>query len=341
MAQPTMPAVIGGLKAAFLCILYMTVGPALIVTNKTIMRELGFPFPMLLSALGVTCSALVARILVATGVATVRQEKREFVAGANWYRRVLPVGMLHAATLACGNAVYLHLGVSFVQMLKAFTPVVVLATMVALRLESPRKEVLAAVSFIVLGTLVTTAAAPELRPIGILFMAGAEVAEALRLALTQFLLTAQKFTVLEGQYILSPAGSVCLLAAAAVIEAPRALETGAFDVVLQEPAAFCAAALLGVGVNYLSYFVIGAVGALTLKVLGTLRNIGLVAYGAVVLGEVVTGRQCLGYALSLGGFVGYNHYRTKVPSRAVEAKKTADAEAELREPLKDAEEGRA
>lgn len=43
-----------------------------------------------------------------------------------WYRRVLPVGFAHASTLALGNAVYLLLNVGFIQMLKAFTPVMIL-----------------------------------------------------------------------------------------------------------------------------------------------------------------------------------------------------------------------
>ena len=44
----------------------------------------------------------------------------------NRYRRVLPVGLAHALSLSTGNAIYLLLNVGFIQMLKSFTPVIVM-----------------------------------------------------------------------------------------------------------------------------------------------------------------------------------------------------------------------
>lgn len=46
---------------------------------------------------------------------------------------MLPVGFFNATTLMFGNAVYMYLTVAFIQMLKAFTPVI---TMVGLFLAS-------------------------------------------------------------------------------------------------------------------------------------------------------------------------------------------------------------
>eukprot|EP00435_Cladocopium_sp_Y103_P062693 s718_g24.t1 len=57
-----------------------------------------------------------------------------------------------------------------------------------------------------------------------------------------------------------------------------------------------------------SYLVIKSCGALSLKVVTTLRNIALVVYGAFVLGEPVTSSQGAGYTLALVGFVGYSYY---------------------------------
>lgn len=55
----------------------------------------------------------------------------------------MPVGACHAATLAFGNAVYLHLSVAFIQMLKAFTPVIVLVVVVAAGMERPTRQYVA------------------------------------------------------------------------------------------------------------------------------------------------------------------------------------------------------
>lgn len=59
------------------------------------------------------------------------------------------------------------------------------------------------------------------------------------------------------------------------------------------------------------------VGSLTFKVLGTLRNIGLVAYGALFMKEPLGGLEYLGYGISLAGFVAYSHFKMTAPAAAV------------------------
>lgn len=51
------------------------------------------------------------------------------------------MGVCQALTLYFGNAAYLHLTVSFVQMLKAFTPVVVLAIGIVFGIEKAETKV--------------------------------------------------------------------------------------------------------------------------------------------------------------------------------------------------------
>lgn len=49
--------------------------------------------------------------------------------------RMLPVGLFNAVTLMFGNAVYLYLSVAFIQMLKAFTPVITMLGLFLVALE--------------------------------------------------------------------------------------------------------------------------------------------------------------------------------------------------------------
>jgi hypothetical protein len=81
-----------------LCTVYMFAGPVLILLNKFILSNLNFPYPMFLSALGVFFSAAVARVLVMAGV--VKLQRKEQVEGMHYIKRVLPVGLFHAGTLA-------------------------------------------------------------------------------------------------------------------------------------------------------------------------------------------------------------------------------------------------
>lgn len=115
----------------------IVIGPSLILLNKYILDELSFPFPIFLSCLGVLTSALVARIIIALGFVTV--EKKEAVLGHLWYRRVLPVGLAHALSLSTGNAVYLLLNVGLIQMLKSFTPVIVMVFLFIAGVEKPTR----------------------------------------------------------------------------------------------------------------------------------------------------------------------------------------------------------
>ncbi len=46
----------------------------------------------------------------------------------DYLRRVMPIGLLYAASLWLSNSAYLHLSVSFIQMTKALMPGLVYAT---------------------------------------------------------------------------------------------------------------------------------------------------------------------------------------------------------------------
>ena len=127
----------------------MFVGPALILLNKFILQNLHFPYPMFLSALGVMVSALVARVLVMLGV--VKLQRKEQIEGMLWVKRVLPVGLAHAGTLCLGNSAYLYLDVGFIQMLKSFTPVIILLCSASASLEYPNMvTILAAYNYLLL-----------------------------------------------------------------------------------------------------------------------------------------------------------------------------------------------
>lgn len=162
---------------------YMFIGPALILLNKFILHNLDFPFPMFLSGLGVLVSGVTARLIV--GLGYVSLQRKEAVEGMLWYKRVLPVGLAHAGTLAFGNSVYLLLSVGFIQMLKSFTPVIIMLTAYVARIETPSKSVVMSVMVISLGTAMTCSFTPQLSLLGLLVMFMAELTEAVRLVMTQ------------------------------------------------------------------------------------------------------------------------------------------------------------
>lgn len=90
----------------------------------------GFRYPIALSGLGQAFSAVAAFVCCRV----LRIVPAEKVVDVRFFTiRMLPVGLCMAVTLMCGNTVYMYLTVAFIQMLKAFTPVI---TMVGLFLAS-------------------------------------------------------------------------------------------------------------------------------------------------------------------------------------------------------------
>ena len=287
-----------------ICSLYMVVGPSLVVLNRHILKEGGFPYPMLLSSLGLCFSALTAHTLAALGAITVG--KQDVVTRRFWLNRVVPVGACHAATLAFGNAQYLHMGVALVQFLKAFTPIVVTAVAAVLLNDRPTRRLVVSLVVLCAGTAVTAADDVAVTAFGLFLAAGSASTEAVRLVLTQFVLQDCRFTLWESQYYLAPAAAVSLVLTGWCYEGARLRESGDLAKVAENPLVFFLAASLGLGVQLLTAAVIQGPGAVTLKVLSQARNAGLVLFGVAFYNETVTGLQSFGYVISLLAFGAYN-----------------------------------
>jgi len=294
---------------ALYCAVYLLIGPTLIVVNRRILKELHFNYPMTLSGLGLLFTSVVCVSVVSLG--WVKLEHRERVTLPFACSNLMPVGAAMASTLSFGNAVYLHLPVGYIQMLKAFTPVVTLTLLCLTRIEVPSRRAALSVAGICVGTAIASLGEGSLTTLGLMIMLAAEVSEAVRLVLAQKLLKNLKMGVIEGQFWMSPVSCVWLFGGAALIELPDMMRTKAWTIPAAHPLHFCLAASLGFCVNMAAFLVIKNAGSVMLKVLGTARNAGLVVFGAMVLGEAITPIELLGYALSLTAFGAYNYFRLK------------------------------
>ena len=103
MAGPGPTAGAGYLYTAALVLVFMVVGPALMILNKEILDVVQFRYPILVSCLGLVASAFFTHILRAVGMLQLQYEST--IDFKFWLTKCLPVGMCHAATLALGNAV--------------------------------------------------------------------------------------------------------------------------------------------------------------------------------------------------------------------------------------------
>jgi hypothetical protein len=119
--------------------------------------------------------------------------------------------------------------------------------------------------------------------------------------------------VIEGQYFIAPISALWLFSASAIMELPRAMEPinwrRAVATLHADPMLFLSSAALGFGVNICTFLVIKSTNSVTLKVLGTARNAGLVLVASWMYNEHITRLEATGYGISLLAFGAYNYYK--------------------------------
>lgn len=305
--QPAESRVVGIAKAVAACSLYMVIGPSLILTNNYILNDLEFRFPMAVASLGLMTTSIFVHVLV-SGLKLAKIEHEQMVDRNFYLFNIVPVGIALASTLACGNAVYMHLNVAFIQMLKAFTPVIVMIGLVVSGTDIPRKEKALAVLGIAITTAANCAGAVEYTIYGLFLMFAAESFEAVRLVLTQKLLKNLKFSVVEGQYWLAPASCVTLVTFSLLTEWGSSESRAKMSLVYENPGVFMASGLLGLMVNFSSFLVVKTTSSVTLKVLGTVRNAALIIFQVIFASEVITFFQFVAYAFTIVCFGFYSYY---------------------------------
>jgi hypothetical protein len=192
-------------------------------------------------------------------------------------------------------------------MMKAATPIITMLALFLAKLEKPNGSLIYSVLVICFGTALAVYGEVNLSPTGMVFMSTSEVAEAMRLVLTQYLLVGMQMHPMESLMYLAPACLVWLSAGSAVREWPVMLHEGGLLIIATHWGKFLAAAVMGFGVNVMGYMVIKQMGSVTLKVLAIVRNVAIVAVGVMLMGNIVTYLQAIGYFISMAGFAWYNY----------------------------------
>lgn len=168
---------------------WMGVSSGLIMLNKNLLST-GFPYPMALSGTGVAFSALASYI---TCHHLKLVEAKRHITLKFYMTRIMPVGLCMALTLGFGNLVYMYLTVSFIQILKSFTPVMTMLALFLAKLETPTARLIVSVCLIAAGTALASVGEVNFSTIGIMVMFASESFEAIRLVMTQQLLTGLSF----------------------------------------------------------------------------------------------------------------------------------------------------
>jgi drug/metabolite transporter (DMT)-like permease len=279
----------------------------IIILNNWVMHYDGFPFPIALSATGPLFSWVVSAVLVASG--HTRLERH--MTFKTWMKQVFPIGFFTAVTYATGNELYLYMSVSFIQMMKSMSPIVVLFLLVAFKLDVLTTPKLVGVATMSAGMLVACHAEPSFNLIGLALMVVGEAAEAMRMVFFQQLLGVAQFGLIEGLFYTCPANFFFLCVGVAVFEEGEIKKPENYERVLRNPGPYLCISALGFLVILTTLGVIQTCGSLTFKAAGQVRNIGIIIVSMAVFGDRVTVTQAVGYAINVVGFCVYQVVKTR------------------------------
>ncbi|KAJ6782541.1 hypothetical protein PWT90_01369 [Aphanocladium album] len=273
-----------------------------ILFNKWVLHTLNFKYPVILTTYHLTFATAVTQVM-ARCTSMLDSRKAVKMTGRIYLRAVVPIGIFFSASLILSNVAYLYLSVSFIQMLKATTPMAVLLAGWALGVAQPTARQFANVSVIVVGVVIASVGEIDFVLAGFAIQLGGVMFEALRLTMVQRLLSGDlKMDPLVSLYYFAPVCAAINAFIALFTEVPRCtvaevMHVGLFTFFLNGLCAFM--------LNVSLVLLIGKTSAVVLTICGVLKDILLVVASMVIFGSQVTPLQFFGYSIALGGMVYY------------------------------------
>lgn len=280
--------------------IYAISGPCIILVNKTIIKEHGLNAPALVSSMGILFTAVSTHLAAALGLISITPMKDKSTS-------VLPivaVGVCTSLSFLLGNKAYIYLDAGFLQMMKAATPALLMLALIVFRIEKISLGVSFCALLMVGGAVMAAFHTPHLNAVGIVTQLGSQGCEVMQNVMIQFFLQQLSFTALDAGYYIAPMSTLCCFVLSWYLESETITKDGG-ELVFSQVSWLCASGLVGVAVNFSSFFVIQFVSSLMAKLVVVARSAGLVTVLILVWGEECTSLQIIGYGITLVAFGGY------------------------------------
>ncbi|GAA97915.1 uncharacterized protein L969DRAFT_96293 [Mixia osmundae IAM 14324] len=283
---------------------WISLSSAVILMNKYILYDLGFSHPIFLTTLHVAFQVIASRAL--HRFTPYVDGARELEASGKMNRevflhKVVPIGVLFSVSLILSNWVYLRLSVSFIQMIKAITPVSVLAVSVLFKVKTASAKLYGIVGIISLGVIIASYGEIDFDLLGFTVQIIAILVESCRLVLIQILLQGLGMSPLVSLYYTAPvvlaSNSVLLVIFEGLTPFYKLYSIGYGLLFLNASLTFA--------LNLASVWLIGKASGLVLTLSGVIKDILLVVGSWLVLGSTITITQIFGYFVALAGLVAF------------------------------------
>jgi len=297
------PASKGVIHPSVYVIVWISLSSSVILFNKWILSGLDFHYPIILTSVHLVFATIMTQLL-ARFTTLLDGRKRVKMTGRVYLRAIVPIGAAFSMSLICGNLTYLYLSVSFIQMIKAFTPVAVLVIGWVLQVDKVDLKKLGNVALIVIGVALASFGEIDFVLIGFLYQLGGIVFEATRICMVEKLLNGDEFKMdpLVSLYYFAPVCAAMNVVIALLWEVPKCTMAEVYGVGLWT---FFLNALVAFALNCSVVFLIGRTSGLVLTLCGVLKDIMLVAFSVLVWGTPMSGLQAFGYSIAICGMLYY------------------------------------
>ena len=294
---PPPPPPLGDFDAAYVArvlpalLFWLVMSMTVILFNKFMFTHV-FPFPATLTCVHMLFSSLATLALRAGGALAIPE-----MGWGGWARAVLPIALMYSLALVSSNMAANILTVSFVQMLKACTPMVVLGVAAMQGTERATFNICVIVALMTAGVAIASIGELHFNVVGMLLQVFAFTIEAFRLQAVQFLM--QK-TLPKGSSPFVALGlfaPVCFafLLPWSVYKEPKALALMLSSSRVQ--GFLCLNALSAIGLNAgVVWLVSFDSGPLTLTLVGVLKDVALIVSSVWLFGNRLTYIQLGGCA---------------------------------------------
>mmetsp|Transcript_6149 Transcript_6149/g.6314 ORF Transcript_6149/g.6314 Transcript_6149/m.6314 type:complete len:381 (-) Transcript_6149:410-1552(-) len=284
---------------------WISISCLMILLNKAILSIWNFGYPFFLTGWHMLFGMILTQVLART--TNLLPGVKEGRVTTHLYKtKILPISFCFAISLICGNKAYMFLSVSFIQMLKAFTPVSVLLLSFLGGLETPSVLQLLVVMLICLGVILSTVGELRFSLTGFILQCAGILSESLRLTLADKFLKDLKLDALSTLYYVAPPSFAFISIGFVIFESAlfpfeRLYSSFAWVLLINGCTAFA--------LNIASVLLISHTSAMTLTIGGLFKDVMLVAFSVAFFSSPLSFLQIYGYAISLFGMNVYKDFK--------------------------------
>ncbi|GFZ48365.1 LOW QUALITY PROTEIN: hypothetical protein JCM24511_06113 [Saitozyma sp. JCM 24511] len=285
---------------------------SIILLNKQIFSTLNFPYPVFLTFYHMVVATIGTRLLrlvpgrfsqtqVDMPCDPLRIKLKTQMSLK--LRIILPMAVLFSASLILSNVAYVHLSVSFVQMLKAFIPVLVLIIQLVSGLQSYNHLLMGVICLTCAGCFIAASGEVRFSVFGLVCQTSAVIV----------LLKEYKMDPLTSIAMYAPSNTseskaddeICVVIIGMIMPVVEGAEPWLYVLDRVGIPLLLVNGALAFALNIAGVLLIDSAGSVVLTLSGVCKDILLITLSVLILGSAIAPIQVLGYMVALTGLISF------------------------------------